>query len=147
MRYFWAMLRTFFGRRQGIAFRCRQCGECCSWPGSVFFTQEEIERAASVCEQSVPEFIDRYRLRYLEWGEWELASARGCPLLDKDKRCRIYQARPLQCASWPFWRSQVKDAAARRELMRECPGCRTGPWYDNHQIEKRVTEDKRNEFF
>lgn len=141
------MFRSLWGLRKGIAFRCQQCGGCCLWPGSVYFTPDELSRAASACGLSIPEFVARYRLRRLGQDEWELVAARGCPLLDPENRCSIYQARPLQCASYPFWRSKTKNATARREFIRECPGSRQGPWFNTGEIERKISSDPRNNTF
>ena len=147
MRRFFALLRAWFGWRPGLRFRCRQCGGCCSWPGSVFFTADEVGRAAAACGLSPHGFIEQFSLRRLDADLYELHALRGCPLLGADKGCLIYASRPLQCASFPFWRSNVRDAASRRRLIGDCQGTHAGPWYDRREVERRIAADERNETF
>ena len=36
--------------------------------------------------------------------------------------CAVYEARPFQCRSYPFWRELLASKKAWREAARSCPG-------------------------
>lgn len=59
-----------------------------------------------------------------------------CILLDPEKRtCLVYQARPIQCRTWPFWDSTIKTKKAWQETCQECPGAGHGRLYSLDEIE------------
>jgi Fe-S-cluster containining protein len=35
-----------------------------------------------------------------------------------DKRCRIYETRPLQCKTFPFWKSNLRNTAGGKSRGR-----------------------------
>ncbi len=144
---FFTMLRSLCGLRKGMAFGCTKCGGCCSWPGIVFFTREERSAAARYLGMSERAFSSAYHLGQTGESEWVVHAPRGCPLLGQNKECTIYPVRPLQCASYPFWRSKLETPAARRAYLRECPGAGRGPWLGWKAIDRRIRTDSRNEFF
>lgn len=59
-----------------------------------------------------------------------------CILLDPETRgCLVYQSRPLQCRTWPFWGSNLESKRAWRDTCRVCPGAGVGKLYSLEQIE------------
>ena len=59
-----------------------------------------------------------------------------CILLDPEKRtCLVYEARPIQCRTWPFWDSTIKTKKAWKETCEECPGAGKGRLYSFEEIE------------
>ncbi|HPH03330.1 MAG TPA: YkgJ family cysteine cluster protein [Spirochaetota bacterium] len=144
---FFRLLRSLWGLRRGMAFGCKRCGQCCSWPGMVFFTREERSAAAQHLGMSERAFSSAYHLGQTGENEWVVHAPRGCPLLGQNKECAIYPVRPLQCASYPFWRSKLGTPAARRAYLRECPGAGRGRWLKWDTVDARIRTDSRNEFF
>jgi Fe-S-cluster containining protein len=51
--------------------------------------------------------------------------------------CTVYQARPVQCRTWPFWTSNLEDPKAWAHTARHCPGCNQGTVYSLKEIEQR----------
>ncbi len=49
--------------------------------------------------------------------------------------CGIYEARPLQCRTWPFWPENLDTKQAWAAETRKCPGMNTGRHYTRGQIE------------
>ena len=46
-----------------------------------------------------------------------------CVFFDSQQRnCNVYSARPRQCRTWPFWDSNLKDAAAWAATWKPAPG-------------------------
>jgi Fe-S-cluster containining protein len=40
--------------------------------------------------------------------------------------CSIYQVRPLQCRTWPFWPEVIKSPATWARAGKGCPGINNG---------------------
>jgi uncharacterized protein len=76
----------------------------------------------------------------------EKASAFGfdCVFLDRDKVpgkavCSMYQARPKQCRTWPFWTSVIKSRNTWERAKKTCPGIDKGELTSVQQI--RILRD------
>lgn len=64
-----------------------------------------------------------------------------CIFLEPDsRRCLVYQSRPTQCRTWPFWNSTVATPADWRDTCDVCPGAGTGRLYSIEEIEVRRGE-------
>ncbi|MEM8494740.1 MAG: YkgJ family cysteine cluster protein, partial [Planctomycetota bacterium] len=56
---------------------------------------------------------------------------------DGPRGCGIYEARPLQCRTWPFWPENLDDAATWDGIHdKTCPGMNSGKRYTKTQIER-----------
>ena len=69
-----------------------------------------------------------------------------CIFLDRRSQpgralCRVYQARPHQCRTWPFWPEMTRSAAAWNRVRQAtpCPGMDHGKLYPAEQI--RIIRD------
>jgi Fe-S-cluster containining protein len=129
----------------GLRFECTSCGNCCTGPpGWVWFTPEEGKAMAKKLGIDEPTFYERYarkvRRRYsLE--ERKTEHGFDCIFLDRTTvpgkaLCGVYDARPAQCRTWPFWPENIKTprrwAAAKKHTP--CPGMDTGPVIPVEQI-------------
>lgn len=122
--------------RQGFRFRCRGCGDCCSRPGSVYFTAEEMERL--LC--AYPETARRLFVQLP--GDWyEIPCHTGCPFQGRDGRCTVYEVRPFQCSSWPFWPENFRTDSEHRNLLRECPGSGSGKYHTPEEVKQLLSEN------
>jgi len=95
---------------------CKGCINCCLWPGEVFFTQDEMAKAAELIGIDERTFADTF---------FDLADDRRrlktkptndgrCIFIDENG-CRVYDARPKQCRTFPYeWQRPEKN------LMKEC---------------------------
>jgi Fe-S-cluster containining protein len=50
--------------------------------------------------------------------------------------CTVYPARPVQCATYPFWSTVVADEQSWEEERRWCPGIGKGPLHTKEEIDK-----------
>jgi len=126
----------------GLAFECRACGNCCGgFPGYVWVTDKDVAAMAAAIQTSAGEFEDRYVIRVR--GRMTLAEAEDwdCVMLGPDGRCRVYEARPVQCRTFPFWSSNLASPAAWAAAARECPGMNAGRRYSLEEIESRLLRD------
>ncbi len=58
-----------------------------------------------------------------------------CVFFDTDERnCTVYNARPRQCKTWPFWDSNLKTPEDWERTCEECPGSGKGKLYSLEQI-------------
>lgn len=86
-------------------FRCRQCGACCSWPGTVTLEAGEEDAIAGFLGMPIGDFLDRYTCLAPNRTALVLIDAPGttrCVFLDGANRCAIHPVRPRQCRSYPF---------------------------------------------
>lgn len=104
---------------------CAACGgNCCTGEsGNIFVSVTEIAAIAKLLEMEEGEFrrtfLRKEAYRY-SLKEKVVNGSHDCVFFDrKANGCSIYQARPLQCRTFPFW-----DYFRHRadELKAECPG-------------------------
>lgn len=123
--------------QDGLRFECTQCGQCCSGePGYVWVDEDEIERLALETGLSVADFESRFiRLVGQDKSLTEYSNG-DCILLDRTTRkCTVYNARPIQCQTWPFWDSSLKTRADWKATCDVCPGAGKGKLYSISEIE------------
>lgn len=128
--------------KDGLQFECSQCGDCCSGaPGFVWVDETEIEKLAERMEMDVDAFERKFvrqvgvRKSLVEYPDGD------CIFLDPDSRgCTVYEDRPIQCRTWPFWNSNLSSRREWKETCRVCPGSGTGRLYTFEEIEVRRKE-------
>lgn len=109
--------------KEGVRFQCTGCGACCTGsPGFVWVDEEEIEEMAQFLGIEVAHFVERY-VRRVEgrWSLRELMPNYDCVFL-KDKKCTLYEARPRQCRTFPFWPKIMESREAWEKAARSCEG-------------------------
>ena len=127
----------------GLRFGCQGCGQCCGGaPGYVWVDDEEVAQISRVIGMAPAEF-SRIYIRSL----WRGKSLRektnyDCVLLEENGRCAVYDVRPIQCRTWPFWESNLATREAWQDAARRCPGIGKGPVYRIEQIDALVMEMK-----
>lgn len=124
--------------QDGLRFQCTQCGNCCTGaPGYVWVNKQEVQQlAAQMGMASQQEFEDQYVRRIGIRKSLREFPNGDCVFFDTEsRRCSVYQARPRQCRSWPFWDSNLRDPAAWEDTCRICPGSGRGKLYSIETIE------------
>ncbi len=94
-------------------------------------------------EIGIQEFRDLYTRKIgIRFSLKELPNC-DCVFFDGEKRtCNIYEARPRQCRTWPFWDSNLKTPEAWQQTCKDCPGSGKGKLYQLQQIEQLRTTVK-----
>jgi uncharacterized protein len=113
---------------QGLKFSCTGCGDCCTGdPGYVWVNKAEIEAMAAAVGVGVEDFERRY-VRVIGIRKSLIEHANGdCVFFDNQTRkCGVYEGRPRQCRTWPFWPSNLASPANWEEISERCPGCNRG---------------------
>lgn len=124
----------------GLRFECTQCGDCCTGePGAVWVTTKELEDISTFLNKSIGEV--RLLHTKLIHGKWSLRDYPNgdCVYLDSSTRkCLVYQARPMQCRTWPFWKSNLETKSSWDRTCERCPGAGTGPLHALEFISSRA---------
>ena len=136
----------FYG--QGIRFECQGSGKCCTSHGEfgfVFLTLEDRKRFAKHLNITVGEFKKNYCNQTN--GIWHLIEDVKNPdcMFLKEKRCSVYDARPNQCRTWPFWPDVMNAKAWKSEVASFCPGVGKGKLWERAEIEEIMARDVENE--
>ncbi len=124
--------------KDGLRFKCTGCGDCCTGaPGFVWVNKEEIAALAAEVGLDEAEFESRYvRQIGVRKSLKELDANYDCIFLDgKTRKCTVYNARPRQCRTWPFWDSTTRTPEAWAATCEVCPGSGTGRLYQLGEIE------------
>lgn len=128
--------------REGLRFACTRCGGCCRGAGTVRVGDAEIEALARRLDLAPDEFRAAYT-RKIRGGEVSLRERRNrdCIFHDRDRGCSVYEDRPRQCRTWPFWSAVVHSAERWQEEARSCPGMDQGPLHDAAEIDALARDD------
>ena len=78
-------------------------------------------------------------------GYWKLRDfTAACRFLEGAK-CGVYQARPTQCRTWPFWPETMSAKGWAKEVAAYCPGVGKGKLWSAEEIEKQLEIQKQSE--
>jgi Fe-S-cluster containining protein len=123
----------------GLQFSCTQCGDCCTGaPGYVWVTNDEIAALAAAAGLDVASFEDQYVRRVGARKSLKEFPNGDCVFFDgQTRKCTVYEARPRQCRTWPFWDSNLKTPADWQQTCEVCPGSGRGQLYPLEEIESR----------
>jgi Fe-S-cluster containining protein len=122
--------------REGLRFECTRCGACCTGaPGYVWVNEEEIAELAGHLGQSVAAFARKHLRRVGDRVSLTERRNGDCVFWDRDRGCTVYEARPIQCRTWPFWVENLEDEAAWEQTRQQCPGSGRGNWFSLEEIE------------
>lgn len=114
---------------EGLSFKCSACGDCCTGaPGYVWVNAEEIAALAARVEMDVPAFEAKYVRKIGIRKSLDEYANGDCVFFDgKTRKCTVYQERPRQCRSWPFWESNLRTPETWKQTCEVCPGSGAGP--------------------
>jgi Fe-S-cluster containining protein len=103
---------------------CSTCrGTCCRWGGYVWITEEEMIQIAAFRGMELGVFADTYlRAAYgkLSLQDRLIDGECVCCMFDPyENKCTIYEHRPSQCRTFPFWKGYQDNY---QDLLEYCPG-------------------------
>jgi Fe-S-cluster containining protein len=130
--------------KRDLRFECQKCGYCCRHePGYVFLTASDLKKLTGFLGMRPDEFLASKcrRIEFPTGAKWSL--------LEKDNNdcvfwesggCSVYEARPLQCRTYPFWSSVIRNEQSWEEESRSCPGINKGPLISSDKYRKYSQE-------
>jgi len=126
--------------REGLRFECTGCGDCCTGaPGYVWVNEDEIEALAQVTGMDVATFEDTFVRRVGQRKSLIEYPGGDCVFFDPtERKCNVYEHRPRQCRTWPFWPSNVATPSAWRQTCRNCPRAGQGKLVPLDEIQRQV---------
>ncbi len=123
--------------KDGLNFECQRCGNCCRGePGVVWLNKREIKDASSFMNTTQESFATSY-LRLVN-GRCSLREYSNGDCIMYDNGCKIYEARPSQCRTYPFWKSNLENSKEWEDVKKTCPGIGRGKLYTSEEIENRL---------
>jgi Fe-S-cluster containining protein len=125
---------------EGLRFACTGCGDCCGGgPGYVWVNQAEIDALAARVEMTPEAFEKKYVNQIGVRRSLKEKRNYDCVFLDGDtRRCTVYEQRPRQCRTWPFWDSNIRTPDAWEAAQEACPGCGHGKLYSIETIQEQA---------
>lgn len=134
--------------KHGIHFECHQCGHCCTFPGgAIYATEEEFHLIADHLNISSEEFYSTYTFN--SDGFVSIKSLDHGPCVFYNNGCTIYNVRPTQCRTYPFWPEVVNNENDWFKESKTCKGIGQGKLWTKEEIreelQKNVQHLKRTE--
>ncbi len=136
--------------RNGLQFECRRCSRCCRIdPGYVFLTESDLSELLHATGYTRDEFLNEY-CRWVAVNGFLYLSLKekqnyDCIFWDQEG-CTVYEHRPIQCKSYPFWESFLVSEGQWEALKFSCPGVGVGPTHSREEIENWVQLRKRTPY-
>lgn len=133
---------------KGIQFECQGSGKCCTSHGEfgfVFLTRKDRARFAKHLGISTIAFTRKYCDKMGEAFHLKEDPKNPDCMFLKNKRCSVYEARPTQCRTWPFWPEVMPAKAWKKEVVSFCPGVGKGKIWSVEEIKKRLEEQRLSE--
>lgn len=126
--------------KDGLHFECAGCGKCCGGgPGYVWVDRAAIEILAKRLGLST--YLFEQTFVYTVTGNKKSLKEHengDCIFLDATtRRCRVYEDRPIQCRTWPFWTQNLTSPKTWNRTAKRCSGCNQGRLFTLEEIEER----------
>jgi Fe-S-cluster containining protein len=130
-------------RSRSLRFECTVCGKCCTTHGEyayVYVDDDEVLDLARFLELSPREFRRKYT--FVDEDGWRQLAFSGdrCIFLDESGRCDVYEARPVQCRTFPFWPEMIRAGGWTPDAQARCEGLGRGRLWSSEEIEARMLE-------
>lgn len=131
----------------GVRFECQGSGKCCVSRGEygyVYLTLPDRRRLAKFFGISTRGFTAKYceKDRGVFWMLKGFGDA--CVFL-KDKQCGVYEGRPTQCRTWPFWPENMSAKNWKSNVADFCPGVGKGRVWEESEIREHLERQAKSE--
>ena len=130
---------------EGLKFSCTRCSSCCRHEsGFVYLSENDLSRLANEFGMDYTSFVetwcrwvpfaqDRERLSLKEKSNFD------CIFWNDSEGdttcCTVYNVRPLQCRTFPFWDYILCSPKAWEAAGADCPGINSGETHSREKIE------------
>ena len=126
----------------GLRFACTACGDCCGGePGYIWVTPEDVRRMAEVIGMDLESFHYEYVRRV--GNRLTLTEARDgyCVMYKHGVGCRVYDVRPVQCRTYPWWSRTLANRQSWDDESKRCRGMNHGPLHDVEHINRNTWDN------
>ena len=108
-------------------------------PGFVWVNAAEIAELAALRGMDVEAF-EAQNVRQVGIRKSLVERDNGdCVFFDGNSRkCTVYSARPRQCRTWPFWKSNIRTPETWAETCEVCPGSGSGALIPLEEIKRQA---------
>jgi len=154
--------KVFYAK--GLRFSCIRCSNCCRHEsGFVFLSWNDVSRLRAALNMEYNEFRETFcrwipsangtsqlslreksNLDCIFWKTGSAAelntNAQAVSGLPEAGGCSVYNSRPLQCRSYPFWPSVLKSGKNWKMTGQDCPGMDRGTLHSPDTIEKWLAQ-------
>ena len=128
--------------KDGLRFSCKRCSFCCTgFPGVVLLSEDDLRRLADWAGLSDEQFT----LAYCRWIENDegtkylsLRERQNCECIFWKDGCEAYEARPVQCRTYPFWTNVMESLESWSKECGDCPGMNQGNLHTADEIEEEI---------
>lgn len=109
--------------KDGLRFSCTGCGRCCTGsPGYVYLSPRDLSHLAEHQGCSDEEFKKKFtRVVDDQICLIDTPGSADCYFL-KNNRCSVYEARPVQCRTFPWWTHHLQTPKRWKEAAKHCEG-------------------------
>lgn len=119
---------------EGVKFECTGCGACCKLGGGfVYPSLEDVGFAAKHLGLSVQAFTDQYMEKHKN--ELVFKNDGDNCIFYGENGCTIYEARPTQCRTYPFWKANLRSKYRWKITEEECEGIGRGKHFSYDEIQ------------
>lgn len=130
--------------KDGLRFGCRQCGACCTGEeGFVWVTRSEIRDLAKAYGISADEYEAAFVRNIGRKKSLKEFPNGDCVMFNsKIRGCLVYEHRPVQCRTWPFWEDNIDSPNSWKKTAKFCKGCNhpEGTLYSLKEIRDRADQ-------
>jgi uncharacterized protein len=132
---------------EGLQFECQGSAKCCVSHGDYGYVWlTKTDRAALAKHLGIT--FDEFTTQYCEIkdGIYKLKESKNndCIFL-KEKRCGVYEGRPMQCRTWPFWPEVMNARRWNKDVKSFCPGVGKGKVWTPKEIEEQLNMQAASE--
>ena len=135
--------------KNGLNFECQRCSFCCGHsPGFVYLSKRDLLTLCKFFRLSVAEFVEK-NCRWVDYYEGRtvlsLKEKKNYDCWLWENGCSAYEARPIQCSTYPFWSWMISDQKTWNECARDCPGMNKGKkWSYEEILEQKKLYDENH---
>jgi len=125
----------------GLNFSCKRCSSCCRYDqGFVFLSEKDLEKLTAGLDMDKAQFVKAYcrwvaGMQGTETLSLKEKSNKDC-IFWETSGCSVYNVRPFQCSSFPFWPSILSSYESWKIAASACPGMNTGKLHTQEAIDK-----------
>ncbi len=126
--------------KDGLLFSCTRCSTCCRYEsGYVFLTEKDVDNLAVSLQMRYTDFIEIF-CHWINIGggkeQLSLKEKSNYDCIFWKEKCIVYEVRPLQCRTFPFWDSILSSEESWKRAASSCPGIGKGQWHNYEEIQQ-----------